>query len=388
MYTLMNNKVKMEKLVSDFASGVKKTKRLGNFVMETDRLIYQRKENRGEVFNRQLGVYETIDSNTDTDVIAIKTENGTLLGNASILPNIGLTTNWGNKNPNRSQTEVQRAMERNENFKLIPFSVFEAAGLNIQSFTEIQAGKPELVTRKIPNPAYHKMSWIEKNRNDELADSDSKKVSDFVDEKVHFMGNSLFTVGDKYFLFDLDRVELKHKLFNPFLVQIPKKVTTIKQAYDSLVPKAVKLAKTKGKKVIRQGEWFFIPVGKNEPKGTAKDQRMLKADIKKRAIRAENEYSTSNDGKLKKLWGEKVFNRVMLLPRFPRGGGSKQPTVLRAGKNRPNNAEDGRTIGEKSYVTGKITHSGREHKPIELKGWYEVVPNTAIGSFTITGDID
>ena len=61
---------------------------------------------------------------------------------------------------------------------------------------------------------------------------------------------------------------------------------------------------------------------------------------------------------------------------------------LRAGANRPNRV--GKLFIEDSinYVKGSITHTGREHEPIELNTWHKAIPNTAIKSFTITGNID
>ena len=61
---------------------------------------------------------------------------------------------------------------------------------------------------------------------------------------------------------------------------------------------------------------------------------------------------------------------------------------LKAGKNRPNHAEKGIQVDGKYYVSGEVSHSGREHKTITLDGWHEATPNEAIGSFTITGDVD
>lgn len=45
-------------------------------------------------------------------------------------------------------------------------------------------------------------------------------------------------------------------------------------------------------------------------------------------------------------------------------------------------------IQGKTYVKGTISHTGREHEPISLKTWHYAIPNTAIKSFTITGNID
>ena len=62
--------------------------------------------------------------------------------------------------------------------------------------------------------------------------------------------------------------------------------------------------------------------------------------------------------------------------------------ALRAGRNRPNTASKGFELDGITYVSGELTHRGREHHPIQLEGWYKPVPNTAIGSFQISGDID
>ncbi len=44
-----------------------------------------------------------------------------------------------------------------------------------------------------------------------------------------------------------------------FVSRLPKKVSSVKEAFDSLKPDAVKEAEQKGLEVKRQGEWFFIP---------------------------------------------------------------------------------------------------------------------------------
>jgi hypothetical protein len=40
------------------------------------------------------------------------------------------------------------------------------------------------------------------------------------------------------------------------------------------------------------------------------------------------------------------------------------------------------------YVNGNVRHTGREHEDLHLDKWHIAVPNTAIQSFTIVGDID
>jgi len=75
----------------------------------------------------------------------------------------------------------------------------------------------------------------------------------------HFAGAVVISVGERYFLFDADREELQWCGFNPFFTQLPHAVSTIGEAYASLQPPEVTRAIAKRKKVIRQGELFFVP---------------------------------------------------------------------------------------------------------------------------------
>jgi len=217
---------------------------------------------------------------------------------------------------------------------MVPFNAFLELGLDIREFKMIDQGPSETVKRLEPNPAY--LQWRKGSQK-------SKAPSETVLKSVHFIGASLFSVGGKCFLFDIDRVEIENGLFNPFLTEIPKRVHSIAAAYDALIPAEVREAMSKGLDVKRQGEWFLIPV-----KGEFQADLTPKEDIK---------------------WL-----------------GKYRPLTIRAGKNRPNTAQYG--VEARGLVKGKFEHTGREHKTIVLEQWHKAVPNTAIGSFTITGDID
>jgi hypothetical protein len=41
-----------------------------------------------------------------------------------------------------------------------------------------------------------------------------------------------------------------------------------------------------------------------------------------------------------------------------------------------------------SYAQEVVSHSGREHAYLRLKGWWMAVPNTSVKNFTVTGDVD
>lgn len=62
-------------------------------------------------------------------------------------------------------------------------------------------------------------------------------------------------VGTQHFIFGKDG-----NLGQPFMTQVGRKVRTLMDAFDSLMPKIVKEAIAQGLDVKRQGDWFFIPV--------------------------------------------------------------------------------------------------------------------------------
>lgn len=269
------------------------------------------------------------------DIIARKI-NGSIVGNSSILPLIGRSVSFGNERLNSSITEVQEKL--GQIVTMIPFSVFEEANLDLNQFEILERGKEEEVIRKIDNPKYK--SWEEE-------DMEKKGILEFIDENIHFTGASLFRVENAYYLFDIDREELKHKIFNPFLVKLPNEVETIKAAYDSLIPEEVKGQKG----VIRQGEFFYIPV------------KIDKAFLEKQEVFGEEDNIELN------TYSSRTFK-------------------IQAGNNRPNIAQIGFNCNGNAFIKGIVRHSGREHRDVKLKNWYKVVPNTAIDSFTIEGDID
>jgi hypothetical protein len=274
--------------------------------------------------------------------IALRLGTGDIIGNSSRLKHLPL-------NSFRGTTDIQDLL--GQYIPMIPFNVFTEAKLNTDTFTVVDRGAEETIKVK-------RTKTVKKNKV-------PTKVEYF--ENQHFTGTSLFSVGDKIYLFDMDRRELEHGIVNPFVVEIPnsKEVKTISDAYDALMPVEVKEAFKHKMNVKRQGEWFFIPV--------SADKAAL-LEIQKK--------HTKN-------------------------------ITLQAGPNRPNHAtgvqlykgkpiqdqrglrdfeyiEEARTIvkGSEFYVTGKVTHSGREHADLTLRGWFKAVPNTATNSFTISGDID
>ena len=71
--------------------------------------------------------------------------------------------------------------------------------------------------------------------------------------RVHTLNGYLPTW--RHFLVGQD----SNNMAQPFITQVFRKLQTVEEAFESLMPKAVKEAKAKGLEVKRQGDWFFIP---------------------------------------------------------------------------------------------------------------------------------
>lgn len=308
----------IDKAIQCFLKGG--TGKFGKYLAVKNALVYR------TIITSRNGTTQELGQN----IIALKLvrQNETLfVGNSSILPLIGRMSAWGRESLNRSVSDVQTRLSRY--IQMIPFSVFTEAGLDLTQIEIIERGPEQNVVRT------------------ELKYNAKTRENDKIDVQVHFTGASLFRVEDRLFLFDIDQREIKHKIFNAFLVELKSNVKTIESAYDSLKPKEVKAAEAKGLEVKRQGEWFFIPVkGDFEPiKHTPR-------------------------------WGDDKGKSVAM------------PIDLKAGNNRPNKVTKHTIYKGETLVSGRSEHAGREHATLILDGWFKAIPNTSIQSFTLTGDVD
>lgn len=384
---ICDNKEKMQEVLGNFQLPKPYKRNWGNFRIKGNVIEYISNKYSSHWDNEQNKYV----SNPDpiTNVIAIKTKQGKLLGNASILPLVGQTSAWGNTQSNWRQTVIQELMEKSGRFQMIPFNVLQEAKLDVETFETLEDKGAETIQRNRPNPEY--------NRNDEYnakGKGEPYTIPKEVAESTHFIGAQLFSVSGTKFLFDIDRVEITHGIFNPFLVEIPDEnnvVNTVAEAYEMLIPSEVKQSIREGKDVKRQGEWFFTPTEFNPtiPPTDGSIIVVTEEDKVKLKVYRNNDYGTKKEN-LTAIWGEEEIKRLETLIVVERNGDpyEPKPMSLRAGPNRPNSAEMGLNRDGVSYVKGKISHTGREHKTIELEGWHTAQPNTAIKSFTITGDID
>ena len=346
---------------------------------------------------------------------------------------------------------------------MIPFNVFEEANLDLFKVNVVEQGKEEdfmlprlvfdhevgmLMPVKLEcNYTYKRIPAISKKRKilkidkgTRTTDKKDKKGNykteiyynvKFLDlnqlENRHFVGAMVLELENKYYLFDVDRRELKYYRFNPFLTEVNKPVKSIKEAYKSLIPYKVTQALRKGLKVKRQGEWFFIPTNKKLKKEPQMPKKLKKLYDDEKEFPREFQYdmgkyvdtnshwdrdniSVHNIKKVTRLeevkekYHKAIFQRIrdynksvrayrkkVIEPKlaWEKRSGFWKGAELKAGENAPNEVEYLWNNEGVSLVKGKVEHTGREHEDLNLRSvWHIAIPNTAIKSFTISGNID
>lgn len=318
---------RMESALEVFITGKGKAVKLGNYSISKNKV------------------------NLDQTVIAFRDAAGSVFLNSMKLP-----TSHFEQTFMGGQSMIQSEIRKIAKYS-IPFNVLAAAELELSETTILDQGPEEDFTIKATN------------RHGQAAGT----------EERHFTGALLLENSGRKFLMDVDRVEIKHSIFNAFFVEVDKKVKTIAEAYEAMKPKEVRDAEKAKLEVKRQGEWFFI-----------KTDKTLTVDKESIA-----RWMPQGDE-------AKTFKGVV------------QKAVAH-GKGRPNNLYVPMGFGElDQYVCGTVTHQGREHRPLNLgarigeKGFdteqnryrtytdakevtfdlWKLVPNATIGNFTITGDVD
>ncbi len=304
------------------------------------------------------------------NIVAQKIDQGGskfLVGNSSALGEIGRRVHYGQEERNTAVTEIQ--MRLGNLIPMMPFSVFEEADLNMEALRIVQRGPEEEITRlRDTGKRAKKGAKLQKGERLRGESDYDKKYHVWILETVHYTGASLFKVGSKHFLFDLDRRELEQQVFNPFLVQLFGPAETIAEAYEAMKPVQVREAEKSGTELKRQGEWFFIKAPK---------------DVQKRC----NEIETLANVSLRA--GDNRPNECKAV------GFDKDGKVVEVVKNTHGRLgfhespdDDDLKMPHTMYVTGRVRHTGREHADLMLKGFWIAVPNTATDSWQISGDID
>lgn len=160
-------------------------------------------------------------------------------------------------------------------------------------------------------------------------------------KQEHELGATVIRHGRNYYLSSIDYDEPRR---NYFLCKLPKKVNSIAEAYESLLPVQVSYAKALGRTVVRQGEIFAI-----------------KTDMRTRELSRPTQ-------KWARLHGTTHVARDV---RFHLGRTFARGSLL----HRP-------------YL-GDPTRTRPDHVAQNLReDWWEIHKNTARGSWQVAGKVD
>lgn len=323
----------------------------------------------------------------DIEHVAYKYPNGSILCNSNELQHAGVTYAWGNKKGSwgDARTKEQKLLE-SLGATMFPFTLFTEAALSPSTFKWIVEPVSETVTLLVKKTNYQAKP-----------DEATHRI---VEEPRHFAGRSIFKIADGCYLFDVDRQELTHGIFNAFLTKLPRDALTFEDAYAMLMPTEVKVAIEQGVDVQRQGEFFFIYNSDDMPKGvrelTPEEQQVIRYKPSKEGFGISsmrwsgdsepygNEHELLTDA-------HREFEKAALKYRDVKAiFDNINPKEGSLGKSTTGSHTVKKyiLIGDVAYVSGKVSQSRREHADLELTGWYKVCANTAITSWTITGKID
>jgi hypothetical protein len=335
--------------------------------------------------NMEVLQYTPSDVHDEHEIVAYKMQDGTVLSNANRLIYVGRKFAWGHEVSRwgRDQVHEQRLLETWGAIPL-PFTLFnEVPEMDVRDFSWVVKPKAEtVISMEVPR-------W--------QGDHPQRRTR-------HFSGACVFAIGKDTYLFDIDRQEIQeHNIFNPFLTKLPKRVSSIEEAYDVLIPDEVRKARAEGIEVKRQGEFFFIKYSDDcpiRPDLTDEEWKILRYPPSRIGYgiapvgrfnyvnddRAPFEKPEEIDTPVKKEFQEAALKFKDVFDRY-RGATSKAGTLGKSATG-SHSVEHYVEVDGKVFASGKITQNRRQHGDLILQNWYEVVANTGTLSWTVTGDID
>ena len=164
-----------------------------------------------------------------------------------------------------------------------------------------------------------------------------------------------------------------------FVCELPKAVSTVAEAFESLKPPFVTESERKGATVVRQGDWFFV-------KQFEDDGEMVKYLFKSK-LQLETAIAACRD---------KTYRGYVLKSEADADDASQHRHVAARGFYGAG--------GDNQWVSGMVRHTGRkwlsgagdvpdngrgEHRAVRLgQGWWLAVQNTAKRSWAANGKID
>ncbi len=161
-------------------------------------------------------------------------------------------------------------------------------------------------------------------------------------DSVRISSKQMTPEEKRYYLMGMDESSL---FISGLPADVPGDIESVQDAYSLLKPHEVEDAEAEGRKVMRQGEWFFVKM-----LGSEKESMFEKVDVNKNLL--------------------------------------KRNYRLRRGRNRPHMCKQfiGFRRGRKRHAQGMVTHT--QHIPLRLPTWHRVYGNLETESPGVRGFVD
>jgi hypothetical protein len=333
----------------------------------------------------EILTYTPSDYPEESEQVAYKLADGSVLSNANRLEYVGRRFAWGRERSRwgREEAPEQRWLQASGAIP-IPFTLFKEANMDIKDF-----------------------KWVVKPVAEDVIVIRPPAVYGGKPQRIrrHFSGACLFSIGEDTFLFDIDRQEIQaNNIFNPFVTKLPKKASSIQEAYDILMPDEVREAIADGVEVLRQGEFFFIKHSDEFPlkvEMTDEEKKILRnppsrfgygiGDLTGRLTFTDDDRAPFKDDEAIDTPEKQDFQKAALEYKIVADKYiqiSARPGTLGKSATGSHTVERYIKDGEIVYASGTIKQSRREHGDLKLTGWYRVAANTGTISWTIRGEID
>ena len=219
-----------------------------------------------------------------------------------------------------------------------PSQVFETWLENKKGLTA------EELLPKVKNQNYAYMSWKETPEGGSTGTAWKKAVP------TRYYGEKRTPGEKRWFLFGKDEGHY-------FIAQLPEQVESVKEAHDVLLPEAVRnLTPAQRRKVLRQGEFFFVPVTDGEVLNYV-SQLLGNESTDTSSITRQN---VTLDDQFDKTSSDEHEVEQMIA-----------------------NPDD---YGQRCFVKGKVEHP--RHTTLNLEQWHEVFINAEINDADGMGFVD
>jgi hypothetical protein len=240
------------------------------------------------------------------------------------------------------QGQIIRALEKSDRrFSVVPFHSITAAWTDgdVDDWSRAPFGISDL---------QKEVSVVVPSGGEEWKQVPVKDKNGVVITKrfIHTLGDSVLRVKDRFYLSGVDETGEGNGMY--FFAELTTKQAppTLKEAYDMLKPKVVREAEGRGLNVLRQGEWFAIPMQVRTPE--------LMRDVQRGVAVHRQRHVLGKDGHHE----------------------LEEAVLYKAGERKG-----------QVYARGVLRHTKDEHVDLDLGTvrWYQVVHNVVGASYTLSG---